>query len=309
MLRFENISKSYGHVRALHNASLEVGRGEIRGVLGGNGSGKSTLVKIAGGTVLPDAGQVFVDDQPVRIRSPRIAKRAGVVTTSQELSILPNLSVLDNMLLSCFPTGFGPFSDRKKAARMCMDMLGRLELGHIFSSDAALLPKNELYMLEFAKALIQRPEILMLDEITSALYADNVRVVKTILDECKADGMCILFITHRMEELYSICDTVTVMRNGEVIETCATSDRNETELLTLMVGKAYAGAAAAKRSEIHSTLPVIYAPAIPISRYGVSVGLEVLPGEIVGDAGLQGNGQSERVRPIHGLQGEIKREI
>jgi ABC-type sugar transport system ATPase subunit len=307
MLRFENLSKTYGHVVALQNASFNVGKGEIRGLLGGNGSGKSTLVKITGGTVVPDSGKIFINDREIRINSPREAAEKGIVMTSQELSIVPNLSVWENILLSAMPVYGGIFINRKEAKRRCLAMLEELEIGYRVDADVHTLPKNEQYMLELGKALIQESNILMVDEITSALYAENVEVVRRKLQEYKNQGKTVLFISHRMEELYSICDSVTVMRNGEVVGTHALSEKNETELLTLMVGKEFSSIQKIKtEGTLNSGTPLISVNNIPIRQYGKSLSLDVTRGEIIGVAGLQGHGQSDIVRTLHGLEGDVE---
>jgi ABC-type sugar transport system ATPase subunit len=310
VLRFENISKTYGQVRALSNASLAVAGGEIRGILGGNGSGKSTLVKIAGGTVVPDSGAIYLDGARTAIGSPKDAKKAGIIMTSQELSIVPNLTVEENLLLSRFPARFGILSDARRARRLSREMLDRLELGHRIDSEVAGLPENELYLLEFGKALIQDGDILLLDEITSALYDNNVAVVRSILRECKAANKTILFISHRMEELYSICDSVTVMRNGEAVGTFGIAEKNENELLTLMAGQVCpASGKVSGTGKAADARPVVEADSIPIRQYRKSVSIKVMPGEIIGVAGLQGHGQSEIVRTLHGMRGEVSIRI
>jgi ABC-type sugar transport system ATPase subunit len=177
MLRFENLSKTYGHITALKTVTLEAKKGEIRGLLGGNGSGKSTLVKIAGGAVAPDSGRIFVSGKEVKFHSPKEASKNGVAMTSQELSIVSNLSVWENMFLSAMPVR-GPFINKKEAIRQCLEMLDELNLKHRINTNVYDLPKNEQYMLEFGKALVQESRILMIDEITSALYAENVEVVR-----------------------------------------------------------------------------------------------------------------------------------
>jgi ABC-type sugar transport system, ATPase component len=310
MLRFEDIAKNYGHVCALSNASLGVARGEIRGILGGNGSGKSTLVKIAGGTVVPDFGNIYVDGRRTVIGSPRDAKKAGIIMTSQELSIVPNLTVGENLLLGSFPVRAGFFADRGRAKTLSRDMLETLDLGHRIDAEVASLPENELYMLEFGKALIQNGDILLLDEITSALYDRNVKVVKRVLRDCKAANKTVLFISHRMEELYSICDSVTVMRNGEVVGTFPIGEKSENELLALMVGQESPGTEGTVRAaRAEDGTPVVEATDIPIRQYRKKVSIKVMPGEIIGVAGLQGHGQSDIVRTLHGLHGEVSIRI
>jgi len=230
-LTCKGLKKSFGSVRALSNTSLSVKKGEIRAILGGNGSGKSTLAKILGGVVQLDQGTIHLFGQPLAIRSPRDAKRQGIIVTSQELSLFTNQTVETNLLISRLPRKWGIFTNRKEVEKTARQILEELRLSHLLGKKVSELAPNEQYMIEFAKALIQNPKILIVDEITSALYREEVELVKQMLFRLKKEGVAILFISHRMSEIYSICDTVTVMRNGETVATVGVEEKNESELL------------------------------------------------------------------------------
>jgi ABC-type sugar transport system ATPase subunit len=154
---------------------------------------------------------------------------------------------------------------------------------------------------------MREPDILMVDEITSALYSENVNIVRRKLQEYKNQGKSVLFISHRMEELYSFCDSVTVMRNGEVVGTYSITEKNEKELLALMVGAEFSTVRKLKtETRKENNPPLVSAKAIPIPQYGKQVSLDVAKGEIIGIAGLQGHGQSDIVRTLHGLRGDVE---
>lgn len=232
----KGLSKSFGAVRALQNVCLAVQSGETRAILGGNGSGKSTLAKILGGTVFADAGEIVFDGRPLAISSPVFAKRTGIIVTSQELSMMSNLSVEENLLLCGIPRR-GIFTDRRRMRREAMATLERVGLERYAQRGIATLAPNQLYLLELAKALSQKPKILVIDEITSALYREDVALVKDAVAGLKAAGCGTLFISHRMSEIFDICDTVTVLRNGENAGDRSLAEADEDGLLTMMSGQ------------------------------------------------------------------------
>ena len=312
IIEFREISKAFGGVQALKNASLCVKSGEVRALLGGNGSGKSTLIKIASGLIAQDHGDIYIDGQKVNVHTPKAAKRIGIVATSQELSILPNLTVAENIALCAIPKRRGGFTDFKAIRRRSLEVLRALGLEDKIDVPVAELALNEQYLIEFGKALFQDFDILMIDEITSALYAQDVQTVKHIIDQYKAQGKIILFVSHRMKELHDICDSVTVMRNGEIVETCNMADVNDDDLHALMIGERQQTTPAARTQAVDMEVQrevFIRVRDLPIARYGTHIDLDICKGEIIGVAGLQGHGQSDIVRALHGLNGALSIEM
>ena len=234
-LVFRDLSKHYGAVVAIKKASMEIKQGEVRAILGGNGSGKSTLAKIIGGLVGRNSGEILIDGEPVDFKSPKDAKANHVIMTSQELSLFTNLTVEENICICNVPKK-GIFTDRKKLKEEARKVLEKMNLDSLMGTKVSELPTNQQYMVELAKALVQHPKILIIDEITSALYREEVEIVDRIITELKAQGCIVLFISHRMVELYAMCDTVTIMRNGETLGTYPMAEKTEDELLSLMVG-------------------------------------------------------------------------
>ena len=234
-LVFRNVSKSYGAVVAIRQADMEIERGEVRAILGGNGSGKSTLAKIAGGLIGKDTGEILLDEEKIDFSSPKEAKKHQVIMTSQELSLFGNLTVEENISICDVPRRAG-FTDKKALKKKARDILASMNLESIVGKKVSELAANQQYMVELAKALAQDPKILLIDEITSALYREDVDIVCRLLADLKKKGCIILFISHRMAELYAICDSVTIMRNGETLGTYQMEEKTEDELLSLMVG-------------------------------------------------------------------------
>jgi ABC-type sugar transport system ATPase subunit len=307
-LEFRDVSKSYGAVVALKRASLSIEKGEIRGLLGGNGSGKSTLAKISGGLVKLGNGDIIYKGKSIKFHSPKQAKQNGVVITSQELSLFTNLTVEENLTICDIPKNIGIFSNIGKIREKAVEVLKQMNLDQHIGEKVDGLPPNIQYMIEFAKAILQNPQILIVDEITSALYREDVIIIDRMLKQLKDDGKIVIFISHRMNELYSICDSVTVMRNGETLGTYRMQEKSEIELLSLMTGRDIAHrhrVEAQSEDELAKEGYFIIANDIKIASYSTSIRLAIHPGEVIGIAGLQGHGQSELVKGLFGLVGPI----
>lgn len=307
-LAFQNISKKYGAVVAIKHAEMNIDNGEVRAILGGNGSGKSTLAKVIGGLIGKDSGNIYFNDKKIDFKSPKEAKKNHVIMTSQELSLFGNLTVEENICICDIPVK-GSFTDRKKIREKSLEILKRMHLENLNMKKVEELAPNQQYMVELAKALVQEPQILIIDEITSALYREDVEIVEEIIKDLKKKGCIILFISHRMSELYAMCDSVTIMKNGETLGTYAMQEKTENELLSLMVGSKIESQSERKKQSKISRDIFIKAPYIKIPSYGTEETLEIGKGEIIGVAGLQGHGQTDLIDALYGAFGEIKLEI
>ncbi len=308
-LIFKDVQKAFGKVVALEAINFEVEHGEIRGILGGNGSGKSTLTKILGGMVSKDKGEITLDGENCYFKSTKEAKKRRIIITSQELSLLHNLSIAENLCLCELPAK-GLFADKRKAYEIAKNALARFELEHLLEKNVSELAPNEKYMVELTKALIQEPEILIVDEITSALYRKDVEKVDRALKELKDKGCIILFITHRMPELYTICDSVTVVRNGVTVETLKMTEASEEQLLSYMTGRDITAAAGKQEDpaepEEENRENILEVSGMNLQGFEGSVSFTLKKGEIVGVAGLQGHGQATLVRQLFGLLGPVR---
>jgi len=303
----KSIAKRYGSVVAIQEASLEIKPGEIRAILGGNGSGKSTLAKIIGGAVSPDSGEIIFEGKPYRAASPAQAKQQKVIITSQELSLLTNLTVEENLVLPAIPTKGKLFTNRKEMRKQALQVLDRVGLSHIAEVLVEYLPENQKFMVEFCKALLQQPKLLVIDEITSALFREEVEIFKQIVKELSQQGVGILFISHRMGEIFSLCDSVTVMRNGQVIGTYNIADVNEDMLVEMLTGtkaKSAVRPAVEHIEDADKTLLSVRDMLLP--SFGTRINLDIKHGEMIGIAGLQGQGQSEFVRALFGMLGPVR---
>ena len=237
LLELRGIAKRYGGVRALEDVDFVCQAGSIHAVLGENGAGKSTLIKIVSGVVQPDTGEIRLGGELVRFAGPSAANRAGIVAIFQELSLVPDLSVADNICLADPPRRFG-LIDQGAQRRRAAEYLARLGCGDIDPRTRVKdLPLSRRQLVEIAKALALRPRLLILDEATSALTAADVERVFELLHQLRRDGLALLYISHRMHEIAALADTCSVFRNGRHVETFAHGTRSEEQIVRLMIGR------------------------------------------------------------------------
>ena len=217
MLEMRNISKNFEAVQALKNANLSLKKGEIRALLGSNGSGKSTLVKVLSGLVAPSGGEIYFDGQPVPIRNAKEARDLGIAVAYQDYSLIPKMSVLDNIMLSLAPCGRGGRIDEAGARETAQFYLNLLKIEVPLEAVVELLMPSTQSMIEIAKALALKPKILILDEATASLHSDEVDIVFEVLRKLKEEGTSVIVVTHRMNEIFRICDSCTILKSGETV--------------------------------------------------------------------------------------------
>ena len=296
----EHVSKRYGGVHALRDVDFACDRGSIHAVLGENGAGKSTLMKIMAGVVQPDEGRMTLEGTPITIPNPAAANRAGIVCIFQELSLMPELTVADNITLSAPPRRFG-LIDGRAQRRRSEELLARIGCEDIDPSiRVADLPLSRRQMVEIAKALGRNPQLLILDEATSALTAADVDRVYRMLFDLKAQNLSILYISHRMHEIEALADRCSVFRNGRHIETFAKGARSHDEIIGLMIGREIEGQFPPKPKRPRPA-PFIQIQDLAWESRLNGVTLEAGRGEIVGLGGLDGQGQKELLLALFGV--------
>ena len=299
-LVLSGISKRYGGVRALENVDFACARGRIHAVLGENGAGKSTLIKVVAGVVQPDSGSIKLEGVPYQFRNPAEATAAGIVCVFQELSLIPDLTVADNISISAPPKRFGLIDSRaqRRRAEQLLAEVGCEDVNPLLRVHD--LPLSRRQMVEIAKALGQRPKLLILDEATSALTSADVERVYALLARLKAANVAILYISHRMHEVDALADRASVFRNGRHIETFDKGARSTSEIVQLMIGRDISTQYPPKPERPRP------APALKIEKLGwenrlQSVSLDVGAGEIVGLGGLDGQGQKMLLLALFGV--------
>jgi len=300
-LRMTGIVKTFPGVRALDGVSFDVRPGEVHALVGENGAGKSTLMKTLAGAYRADAGTIEIDGQAVAIDGPRAAEALGIGMIYQEFNLVPDLSVVDNLLLGHEPVR-GAFLDRKAAVARASGVLA--ELGIVVPLDrlARKLSIAEQQLVEIAKALLRSARIIVMDEPTAALTEREIDALFALIARLKAQGVAFVYISHRLEELPRLSDRITVIRDGRTIETRATVDLPQDEMIRLMVGRSLE-AHFPDLPPVPADAPVVLEVRGLVATRGVAlhdVSFCVRAGEIVGLAGLVGAGRTDIVRAIAG---------
>ena len=310
LFRMEGVSKRYGGVRALEKADVIVEAGTVHAILGENGAGKSTLIKVMAGVVAPDEGRMTLEGREVTFASPAAANQAGIVCIFQELSLIPDLTVADNIVISNPPRRFG-LIDRLAQRRIAEEALARAGAEDIHPrAPVKDLPLSRRQMVEIAKALARRPRILILDEATSALTAADVTKVFAVLKRLRSEGLALLYISHRMHEIAEIADECTVFRNGRNVATYRAGTKSDNEVVELMIGREYSHVFPPKPLNLPTDKP----PTIEVRNLSWTdrlrdISLAARPGEVVGLGGLDGQGQRELLLALFGVLRGVSGEM
>ncbi|WP_207477204.1 sugar ABC transporter ATP-binding protein [Arenibaculum pallidiluteum] len=309
LLGLSAVSKRYGGVHALRGVDLEGRAGSIHAVLGENGAGKSTLMKIVAGVVRPDEGQIRIDGRPVAFASPKDAAAQGIACIFQELSLVPDLSIADNISITNPPRRFG-LIDRRAQRRRAEELLARVGCEDIHPLSLVKdLPLSRRQMVEIAKALGRDPRILILDEGTSALTGGDVERIYAIVRRLRDEGVLLLYISHRMNEIRDLADRCSVFRNGAHVETFDTDARSDDEIVRMMVGRDIHTVFPPKRAEARAGAPVLEVRGLTWAERLRDVSFALHPGEIVGLGGLEGQGQRELLLALFGVLRGVEGEV
>jgi len=303
LFRMEGVSKRYGGVRALENARLSCGHGRIHAVLGENGAGKSTLIKIMAGVVRPDAGTMELTGKPIVLDGPAAATRVGIATVFQELSLLPDLTVADNIAITNPPGRLG-LIDRRAQRRVAEKALARVGADDIHPlAPVRDLPLSRRQMVEIAKAIARDPKILILDEATSALAAADVAGVFRVLRQLREEGLAIVYISHRMNEIAELADDCSVYRNGCHVATFVAGSKSPDEIIEMMIGREFKSVFPPRPTHGATAAPRLRVRKLSWAGRLKDIDFDIRPGEIVGVGGLDGQGQRDL---LLGLFGALK---
>jgi ribose transport system ATP-binding protein len=297
ILEMRAIDKRFPGVHALADVSMDVRPGEVHALVGENGAGKSTLMKILAGVYTPDGGDVVYKGQPYAPHTPGQARDAGIVTIYQELNLVPELSITENMFLGAELTR-GPFLDWRAMHARARQLLARLHLDIDPRTAISRLGVGQQQMVEVAKALLEKADIIIMDEPTASLSLREIEDLFQIVRELKSHGVSTIFISHHLDEAFELSDRITVLRDGQLVATVATGSITRTELIALMVGRALAEHAPKKPVPPGAEILRVEG----LTRRGVfeDISFSARAGEVVGLAGLVGAGRTEVVRAIFG---------
>jgi rhamnose transport system ATP-binding protein len=307
LLKVDSITKTFGAVRALKGVSFDLRAGEVHALVGENGAGKSTLIKIITGALQPDSsdsGSLFINGQRIIENSPALAKRLGVAAIYQQPALFPDLSVAENLALGLEQGGlWRRVSWRERNAR-AVELLGRIGARIDPQKPAGALTMPEQQLVEIARALGSSPEsgakILIMDEPTASLTDRETEHLFKVIDELRDQGVGVIYISHRLEELFKIGDRVTVLRDGETVATRAINEVDQAEMIRLMVGRELSAVFPKREVKIGET--VLEIRNLSSRAAGLrNVNLSVRAGEILGLTGLVGAGRTELARVLFGL--------
>ncbi|MBA4147597.1 MAG: sugar ABC transporter ATP-binding protein [Verrucomicrobia bacterium] len=306
-LNFQNITKRFPGVLALDNVSFAIERGSCHALIGENGAGKSTLGKILAGVYTPDAGSIFLDEKEIHPTNPLTARKLGIAMVHQELAFCPNLSVAENLCLGDLPRQFG-WLNRGRMKAQARDMLD--EIGAQISVDEPIgnLSTGQEQMVQIAAALGVHAKIIVMDEPTSSLSAGESEQLFALLKDLKQRGITVIYVSHRMEEIFQLCDSITVLRDGKHVATEKISETNPERLIHQMVGREVIFQKP-KHIEKEPGRELLKVENLSSPGKFDNVSFILRAGEVLGLAGLIGAGRSEVAQAIFGLDKNVSGKI
>jgi len=301
LLEVEGLTKSFFGVTVLHEVTFSLDRGEALGLVGENGSGKSTSMNILGGVHQPSAGIMRLEGTDYAPANPRAAMEAGIAFIHQELNLFPNLTIEENLFIDAFPRrSILPLIDRAQIRRRSEELLAQVDLAHKPSTSVSRLSQGERQLVEIAKALSRNARLIIFDEPTTSLTRPEVERLFAIIDRLKARGIGIIYISHALEDVMTVCDHVTVLRDGHVAGGGRTSELDLQKIISMMVGRSID---AIYPERTVKPRPDVVLEVTGLSQPGVAenITFKIHAGEVVGLAGLMGAGRSELARMLFGL--------
>ncbi|MDE1711362.1 sugar ABC transporter ATP-binding protein, partial (plasmid) [Chromobacterium amazonense] len=294
------ISKAFGPVKVLQNVAFHLEGGEIHALMGENGAGKSTLMKILSGVHRADEGEILLDGKAVGLGDTAAAEAAGIAIIHQELNLIPQLSVMENLFLGREPSRFGviDFAAMRRQARAQLAALGAEGIDP--DAEAGSLSIGQQQMVEIAKALALKARVLIMDEPTAALTEREIDRLFGLMAQLKADGVAIVYVSHRMEEIFRVCDKISVLRDGCFVGERAIARTDFDEVVRMMVGREI-GERYPKR-EIAPGAVRLKVENLADEDMIAGIGFEVRAGEVLGIAGLMGSGRSDILKTLFGAK-------
>jgi ABC-type sugar transport system ATPase subunit len=297
LLEAEKISKHYGGVYALREASFELTAGEVHALMGENGAGKSTLAKVIAGSVRPDAGVIRIDGRPAAISSPLDSQRAGIGMIYQELDLFPDLSIGENLVIGNLHFAERWFVSFRRIESFCRPFLEQVGLDLQASTPVSALSIGQMQLVAIARALSMNARLILMDEPTSSLFEDAAEKLFRLIADLKQRGVAIVYVSHKMDEIFRIADRITVLRDGETVGTRVTAETTSSEVIRMMVGRELNISERAERACGKVLLRVLGLTTHKLK----SVSFDLRRGEVLGVAGLVGSGRSELGAALFGI--------
>ena len=310
IISLKNVHKSFGGVSVLNGVDFDLQKGSVHALVGQNGAGKSTMMKILTGVYTCDSGAIYIDGSEVKMNSYSDAVSHGISLIFQELSLIPTLTVAENIFLNREILE-GPFLDKKSMERKAHKLLQSLDIDVDVHSRVEDLDVGVCQMIEIAKALSVNAKVLILDEPTASLSEKETAHLFTLINSLKQRGVSMIYISHRMAEIFKICDTITVLRNGSIVTTKPTRDYSLTGLIEDMIGRKTAALTTADE-ELASKCtgrPLMTVEHLNCGSRLKDVSFELREGEVLGLAGLMGSGRTEVVESLFGLNKDASGQV
>lgn len=304
LLEAKSLRKTYGGITALRDGNMICKQGKVCGLLGANGSGKSTFSKMISGVVKHDGGEIWFDGEPLNVSSPEEAMKKGIIMVHQHLSLIPELTIWENMTLGSEPVNAAGFLQNKESERIAQVYLSKFSPELSIHEKVKNLSLAQKQFVEIAKAISKKPKLLILDEPTAPLAQSEVEKLFAVIGDLKAQHTSIIFISHRLWEIKSICDYVVVFRNGETVGGIdfETEDKDERQIVAMISGKEQLGSrgngGANKARYPEKQLEV---RGLSLQRAFDKISFDIKKGEIIGVGGLQGQGQEQLLLALSGL--------
>jgi len=306
-LKIKNLTKDYPGVRALDDFSAEFPSGKVHAFLGKNGSGKSTLVKSISGAIIPTKGSMYLDDEDLKIKTPSDAFGKGIATVYQELSLIPGLSVAENIFFGRMPKNKLGIINFKKANEEAKKLLNELGIDISPKTPVAALAMWQRQLVEIAKAMSFNPHVLLLDEPTSSLAQDEAEKLFVVVRKLREKGVIILYISHKLQEVFEVADTVTVIRDGLLVGIKDVVDLSKEELIHMMFGDIKVETIPDDLK--HTDEPVLEVRQLTSTNNFNDISFTLHKGEVLGIAGILGSGRSELLRAIFGVDRYEKGQV
>jgi ribose transport system ATP-binding protein len=297
-ITMQGIYKAFGTNQVLTGVDFELIEGEVHALMGENGAGKSTMMNVLTGLHPLDQGKIFVDGKETYFKNPKEAEQAGITFIHQELNIWPEMSVLDNMFIGKEPKKSFGLVDSAKMKSLAKEQFTRLDVSLPLDKEAGSCSVGEQQMIEIAKALLTKAKVIIMDEPTAALTEREIQKLFEVIASLKKEGVSIVYISHRMEEIFTICDRITVMRDGKTVDTKLIPETNFEEVVRKMVGRELTDRFPKRDSKPGET---VFEVKHLTGKAFQDVNFSVRSGEIVGVSGLMGAGRTEIMRGIFGL--------
>lgn len=300
------IGKSFGAVSVLREVDLEIAGGEIHTLMGENGAGKSTLVKIISGVQSASAGTMCIDGTPVEFDKPRDAESYGITIMHQELSLIPDMTVAENVMLGHEPLLGNVIIDQKKIRKIALEALSRFGFNIDIDTPVRDLRVGEMQLVEIARALLMNARLLIMDEPTSALSQTEVDILMEVIRDLALQGVAVLYISHRMDEVFEISDRITVLRDGDLVGSVMATDLDQQKVIEMMVGRKVE-INRMERQTVPSMETILQVNDLCVSTARRSVledvSFSLKRGEILGIGGLLGSGRTELLETLFGVRG------